>query len=154
MQFVGYCSYHEKTCNAYVAHFKFHWPSACARSFQLGWHQDSLGGCATSLLHSQQKRLLPFMRCVLDHCPAYKDAEGFFRISFPHLRKKPSDFQKKPSDLLKKPSDLRQSCAANACPEKRFEGRRHFLRRVPYYIGHGLTETRWHETAFLFTADI
>ena len=94
-------------------------------------------------------------------------SEGFFRRSFPHLRKKPSDFQKKPSDfqkkpsdfqkkpsdllkkpsdfqkkpsdfqkklsdLLKKPSDLRRSCAANASPEKRSEGRRHFLRRVPY----------------------
>ena len=66
-------------------------------------------------------------------------SESFFRRSFPHLRKKPSDFQKKrsdfqkkPSDLLKKPSDLRRSCAANASPEKCSEGRCHFLRRVPY----------------------
>ena len=64
-------------------------------------------------------------------------SESFFRRSIPHLQKKAFD--------------LRRSCAANASLEKPSEGQRDFFKNIYRTIGHGLTETKWHETAFLFT---
>ena len=69
MQFVRYCSYIMKRHVMYM-YVTFTDLQLHAKGSQLGWHQDSLVGCATSLLHSPQKSLLLPLRCALDYCPA------------------------------------------------------------------------------------